>query len=131
METRPLGPADHAAIEGLHDTAGLDYRMPDLNSPLFVLKHGAYENGRLVGAAGLRIQAEAYLWLDPQAPVELRYEVVLALSRSLAEAAWRVGLDCVVAWLPPGLPQKFKNLLVKLGWSPDRDGWQSWTKEIR
>lgn len=110
---------------------GFDYRMPDLADPLFVLKHGVEQDGALVGAAGLRLQAEAYLWLDPTASVALRYRVVLALSRSLAEAAWRVGLDCAIAYLPPGLPRSFTRLLSKLGWSRDRAGWEPWSKPIK
>ena len=131
MESRDLDDADFSVVAEMHAKMGLDYKMPDLASPLFVLKHGVHDdNGQLVGAAALRVQAETYLWLDPSASVAVRYRVVLALSRSLAEAAWRVGIDCVVAYLPPGLPRSFQRLLTKLGWSRDRAGWQSWSKPI-
>jgi hypothetical protein len=130
VETSDLLSTDFSKVEAMHKEMGFDYKMPDLSSPLFVLKHAVIDDGKLVGAAALRVQAEAYLWLDTSQPVSVRYRVVLALSKSLAEAAWRVGIDCVVAWLPPGLPRSFQKLLRKLGWLPDREGWQSWTKPI-
>lgn len=131
MQSRPLSEDDLELLQHLHTSSGFDYQLPDLRSPLFVAKRGVYERGRLVGAGGLRLQAEAYLWLDPALPVRVRYQVVLLLSRSLAEAAWRVGVDFVVAALPPGLPSSFKRLLTRLGWSRDRDGWEHWSKPIK
>lgn len=127
-----LAPGDFDAVRRLHEKSGFDYIMPDLASPLFVVKYAAKDpEGRVLGAAGLRVQAETYLWLDPDLPVRVRYRVVLQLSRVVTAEAWRVGLDCLAAWLPPSLPRSFRRLLVKLGWGRDRDGWDSWSKEIR
>lgn len=131
LEAEELLPSDKSEVERLHKEMGFDYVMPDLDSPLFVIKRVLRdEQGRILGAAGLRLQAETYLWLDSKAPVAVRYKVVAALSFSVFQAAWRVGIDCLVAWLPPGLPDSFKRLLTRFGWSADRAGWQSWTKFI-
>lgn len=121
---------DLEQIVRIHESSQFDYKMPDLSSPLFIVKQVCRDGGRVLGAYGLRVQAETYLWLDPEMPLRLKYEVILGLSRSLALEAWRVGVDCAVAWLPPNIPPSFCRLLGHLGWSSDRKGWQSWSKEI-
>lgn len=121
---------DKAQIEALHKKMGFDYKMPDLDSPLFVTKKVIKEGERVLGAAGLRLEAEAYLWLDPSLPIGVRYKLVHALAFALAREAWRVGLDCVVAYLPPGLPRSFQKLITKLGFSRLREGWEPWGKSI-
>lgn len=129
MQPQPLSASDFSQVEKFHKKMGFDYRMPDLSSPLFVVKHGVYdENGQLLGAAAVRLQAEAYLWVDTNLPNRVRLELIYALSRSLAVETWRAGLDCVVAYLPPNLPKSFKQLLKRLGWLPDREGWQNWSR---
>ena len=129
MQPQNLQPSDYDAVRALHDRAGFDYKFPDLTSPLFIVKHGVYdENGQLLGAAAVRLQAEAYLWIDIALPNRVRLELIYALSRSLAVETWRAGLDCVVAYLPPNLPKSFKRLLKRLGWLPDREGWQNWSR---
>lgn len=130
MKVGELQPGDKEAIEQIHDAMGFDYKMPDLDAPQFVAKQVVKKGDRVLGAAGLRLQAEAYLWLDPSLSVGVRYKVVHALAFALAREAWRVGLDCVVAYIPPGLPATFKKLLNKLGWTPSRSGWEPWGKEI-
>ena len=124
--------SDQSDIAALHAKMGFDYKMPDLDSPLFVAKEVIRDaRGQVLGAAALKLEAEAYLWLDPSLPISVRYKVVHALAFRLAREAWRVGLDCVVAYLPPGLPSSFKKLLTKLGWTPSRPGWEPWGKEIK
>lgn len=130
MDPKPLKPSDYSQVAKFHSDMGFDYKL-DLESPLFVIKHGVYdENGRLLGAGALRLQAEAYLWLDTSLSNRVRLELVYALSRSLAVEAWRAGLDCVVAYLPPNIPKSFKRLLKRLNWLPDRDGWQNWSRYL-
>lgn len=123
--------SDFAQVRELHEKMGHDYTFPDLTSPLVLVKQVARVRGKVVGAAALRLQAETFLWLDMKASRALRLEIVLALSRALVAEAWRVGLDCLVAWLPPGLSHSFHSTLKKrLGWLPARDGWITWYKDI-
>jgi len=132
MQPEDMTPFDREQVRALHEKMGFDYRMPDLESPLFLVKQVVRdERGRVIAACGLRLQAETYLWLDTQLPIEVRCKVVRDLARSVVSEAWRAGLDCLVAWLPPGLPATFRNFLTKrLGWQPVRKGWESWTLPV-
>jgi len=132
MKIEDMTPWDVADVERLHNRSGFDYVLPDLSSPLFVVKQVVRDDeGRIVAACGLRLQAETYLWVDNDIPNDVRSKAVVDLSRSIVAAAWRVGLDCLVAWLPPGLPKSFHNFLVKrLGWKPDRKGWHTWSLPV-
>jgi len=80
-------------------------------------------NSRILGAAFLRLTAEAYLLLDPRAgtPRE-RWQWLLALHEAARRDAWRRGLEDVHAWLPPPIAQKFGRRLARLGWRRD-DAW--------
>lgn len=118
-------------VARIHAQMGYDYKMPNLASPLFVaLRAAKNKQGHIVGAAGLRLQAEAYLWLDPSAGVAEKLRAMLELHRELLIDALALGVDCVVAYLPPKLPRSFRFLLQKLGWSRDRSGWKSWSRQI-
>lgn len=126
-----LDPSDYESVRLLHEKSAIDYKFPDLTSPLVTVRQVVRDkDGRILGAAALRLQAETFLWLDKDLPRKVRLRVVLALSRSMAVEAWRVGLDCVVACLPPGLPRSFLNTLETLGWKPTRDKWQHFVKEL-
>lgn len=131
MQVKKLASSDFVAVERLHEKSAFDYKMPDLSSSLFKTKQGIWQGDRLIGAAALRLQAETYLWLDPDLPVRVRYKVIVALSEAIVSVAWRMGLDCLSAWLPPGLPPSFHKFLKKLGWLPDRHGWEPWSNIIR
>lgn len=80
-------------------------------------------NSRLLGAAFLRLTAEAYLLLDPRAgtPRE-RWQWLLALHEAARRDAWQRGLEDVHAWLPPPIAQNFGRRLERLGWRRD-DSW--------
>lgn len=80
-------------------------------------------NCRILGAAFLRLTAEAYLLLDPRAgtPRE-RWQWLLALHEAARRDAWLRGLEDVHAWLPPRIAQKFGRRLERLGWRRD-DSW--------
>ena len=128
MRAYRLKESDYAEVEAIHERTGFDYKMPNLGT--FYIKRGVRVNGKLVGAYGLKLQAETYLWLDPRASVATRYRVVLELSRSLCSVAYRTGIDCLVAYLPPDLPRPFVKLMQKLGWSRDREGWHSYSRSV-
>ena len=80
-------------------------------------------NSRILGAALLRLTAEAYLLLDPSAgtPRE-RWQWLLALHEAARRDAWQRGLEDAHAWLPPPIAQKFGRRLERLGWRRD-DAW--------
>jgi hypothetical protein len=145
MRIREYGEGDLAALRAIHAKQGFEYALPDLSNPLFVTKlvlaagdaKDQEENCRrdagasretILGAALLRLTAEAYLLLDPRAgtPRE-RWQWLLALHAAAERDAWQRGLEDVHAWLPPPIARKFGKRIERLGWI--RDG--TWTPYCR
>ncbi|HYL83231.1 MAG TPA: hypothetical protein VE263_03275 [Candidatus Angelobacter sp.] len=159
MLIREYTQGDLSALRAIHAAQGFEYAIPDLSNPLFVTKlvlsdapvapgfspasataesesKSAAQNGspsqdRIVGAALLRLTAEAYLLLDPRAgtPRE-RWQWLLALHEAARRDAWQRGLEDVHAWLPPPIAQKFGRRLERLGWRRD-DAWTPYCKRLK
>jgi len=91
---------------------------------------GTVPPGSIIGAALLRLTAEAYLLLDPRAgtPRE-RWQWLLALQAAAERDAWRRGLEDVHAWLPPPIAGKFGKRIARLGWRRD-DAWTPYCKRL-
>ena len=157
MQIREYQESDLAALRAIHASQGFEYALPDLRNPLFVtklvlfdeniappfraasvplnelrdtgLKPGATKE-RILGAAFLRLTAEAYLLLDPRAgtPRE-RWQWLLALHAAAERDAWQRGLEDVHAWLPPPIAKKFGKRVERLGWLRD-DAWTPYCKKL-
>jgi len=160
MRIREYTEQDLSALRAIHAAQGFEYALPDLRNPLFVtklvlfdenvappfraasvplsdeaasrdagLKPGAARE-RILGAAFLRLTAEAYLLLDPRAgtPRE-RWQWLLALHAAAERDAWQRGLEDVHAWLPPPIAKKFGKRLARLGWLRD-DAWTPYCKRL-
>jgi hypothetical protein len=86
--------------------------------------------GKTIGAAFLRLTAEAYLLLDPRAgtPRE-RWQWLLALHAAAERDAWQRGLEDVHGWLPPPIAKKFGKRIARLGWLRD-DAWTPYCKRF-
>jgi hypothetical protein len=129
LSIREYDEQDLESLRAIHARQGFAYALPDLSNPLFVTKLVLSEtdqdskNEKILGAALLRLTAEAYLLLDPKAgsPRD-RWQALLALHGAAHRDAWRRGLEDVHAWLPPGLEKKFGKRIERLGWVRD-DGW--------
>lgn len=129
LRIREYGEQDLESLRAIHARQGFSYAVPDLSNPLFVTKLVLSEadqnskNEKILGAALLRLTAEAYLLLDPKAgsPRD-RWQALLALHAAARRDAWRRGLEDVHAWLPPGLEKKFGKRIERLGWVRD-DAW--------
>jgi hypothetical protein len=91
---------------------------------------GAEADREVIGAALLRLTAEAYLLLDPRAgsPRE-RWQWLLALHQATERDAWQRGLEDVHAWLPPPIANKFGKRIARLGWQRD-DIWTPYCKKL-
>jgi hypothetical protein len=139
MRVREFTESDLDALRAIHAAQGFDYAFPDLRNPLFVTRlviaeeaepsqEGAKE--KIIGAALLRLTAEAYLLLDPKAgtPRE-RWQWLLALHAAAERDAWQRGLDDVHAWLPPPIAKKFGRRLERLGWLRDNT-WTPYCKRL-
>jgi len=145
MQIREYHENDLAALRAIHAAQGFDYSLPDLSTPLFVTKlvlaneddaqprkQSQLEAGatKILGAAFLRLTAEAYLLLDPGlgTPRE-RWQWLLALHAAAERDAWQRGLEDVHAWLPPPIAQKFGKRIRRLGWLRD-DTWTPYCKRL-
>ncbi|MGC1418032.1 MAG: hypothetical protein WA817_22280 [Candidatus Acidiferrum sp.] len=146
MLIREYRESDLAALRAIHAAQGFDYPLPDLSNPLFVTKLVLSEpasegsdakrdlqsrrDEKIIGAALLRLTAEAYLLLDPKAgtPSE-RWQWLLGLHAATERDAWRRGLEDVHAWLPPPIARKFGKRIAQLGWRRD-DTWTPYCKRL-
>jgi hypothetical protein len=153
MEIRAYEKRDLDALRRIHAAQGFSYPFPDLKNPLFLTKlvstscrDGAQQccapkggdcdascasPSGVVGAAFLRLTAEAFLLLDPNvgSPRE-RWEWLLHLHAATEREAGRQGLEDVHAWLPPQISGKFGKRLAQLGWIRD-DTWTPYCKRLR
>jgi len=121
MQVREYKDSDVAQLKAIHARQGFDYAFPDLANPLFITKLVVEDTDEtILGAALLRLTAEAYLLLDPKAgaPRE-RWQSLLALHAATHRDAWQRGLEDVHAWLPPSIATKFGRRLQRLGWLRD------------
>jgi hypothetical protein len=130
MLVREYQQSDLAHLRAIHAAQGFDYALPDLSNPLFVTKKILANDGAIVGAALLRLTAEAYLLLDPRAGTpRQRWQCLLALHAAAERDAWQRGLEDVHAWLPPPIARKFGKRLARLGWIRD-DTWTPYCKRL-
>src|SRR5258708_37607275 len=119
MKIRAYEESDLEALRAIHARQGFGYAFPDLGDPLFLTKLvlGREEGGKgIAGAALLRLTAEAYLLLDPDAgsPRE-KWEYLMALHETTRRDAVVRGLEDVHAWLPAAIAGKFGQGLRRLG----------------
>lgn len=129
MTAQTLTPEQYRAARELHGKAGMDYKLPDLDSPLLIVKKAVTdETGKLLGFCVLRLTAECMLLLDPDQRPEEKMEVMTALSPSVIGEAYAHGLDDVVSALPNDVETRFAKRLRELGWNRDRDGWHHWSR---
>jgi hypothetical protein len=142
MYVRHYTEQDFDALRAIHTAQGFDYKLPDLGNPLFVtklvltgekLEPSGVTTTRaetILGAALLRLTAEAYLLLDPHAgtPRE-RWHWLMALHAAAERDAWHRGLEDVHAWLPPPIAKKFGKRMERLGWVRD-DAWTPYCKRL-
>ncbi len=130
VEIRDCRPSDLERIREIHESTEIDYRFPNLQSALFVVKKVLTVDGVVRQAIGCYLQAEGYLWADQSdwADPEQKLVAIQALEQAGLRELFRVGVDCAVIWLPPGMT-RFGERLVEMGWSKDRDGWRTYSKQ--
>ena len=141
MFVREYRESDLDELRAIHAAQGFDYPLPDLSNPLFVTKlilseaEGKSANcpppqKKIIGAALLRLTAEAYLLLDPKAGTPRdRWRWLLGLHAATERDAWQRGLEDVHAWLPPRIARKFGRRIERLGWRRD-DSWTPYCKRL-
>ncbi len=139
MQIRQYHDTDLQSLRAIHAAQGFAYPLPNLNDPLFVTKIILTDSDfaappssaeKIRGAAFLRLTAEAYLLLDPQAGTPHdRWRALLTLHAATERDAAQRGLEDVHAWLPPPIAKKFGSRLTRLGWLRD-DTWTPYCKKL-
>lgn len=121
MQIREYKESDLEQLKAIHARQGFDYPFPDLSNPLFVSRLLLSQNdGKILGAALLRLTSEAYLLLDPnEGSPRDRWQSLVTLHFATHRDAWRRGLEDVHAWLPPQIATRFGRRLQCLGWIRD------------
>jgi hypothetical protein len=120
---------DFEAIKALHDATEIDYKMPDLNSSLFLVTKVMEFDGVIRLAVGAYIQCELYLWIDKTdwATPEEKFSAIKQIEKNLIRELWLKGVDEAVLYLPPGMGA-FGRRLEQLGFAKGRDGWLHYNK---
>src|SRR5258708_37909336 len=113
MKIREYGESDLEGLRAIHARQGFGYAFPDLGNPLFLTKLvlGKEEGGKgIAGAALLRLTAEAYLLLDPDAgsPRE-KWQWLLGLHEATRRDALARGLGDGHALRPPALAKRIRK----------------------
>jgi hypothetical protein len=134
MRVRQYVESDEHPLRKIHAAQDFPYAFPNLRNPLFltkiVLTDGGADNETVVGAALLRLTAEAYLLLDPQQGTpRQRWQALLALHSAAQLDAQQRGLEDVHAWLPPRIANTFGRRIKRLGWRRD-DEWTPYCKRF-
>lgn len=124
---------DLPRVKELHERMGLDYRLPDLQSPLFIIRKVVEVDGQIVAITAARVEAELYLFVDHEvADPEQRWDALQRLNDSVMdEAYWSKGLDNCVLWCPVEVEKSFGKRLTALGFSRDREGFHSWSRPTK
>ena len=120
---------DAQAIKYIHESQKFDYALPDINSPLVLVKKVREVDGRIVGAMLLRITCETYLFVEGSPEAKARS--ILELQPEVLKEAYRKGLSDIICVLPPEIASEFGPVMEdeRLGWSRDRD-WPMYSREI-
>jgi hypothetical protein len=131
MIIRDLQPSDLGHVAEIHAKMGMDYALPDLQSPLcLVQKVATDDDGKILGISVLRLEAECYLLLDPELTARSKVDTMLNLQPEVLRSGWEKGLENVVAWIPEDVERRFQRRLKQLGWSRDRTEWHSWSRPL-
>jgi hypothetical protein len=131
MTVRDYTDVDKQAVAQLHRDMGMDYLLPDLDSPLFIVrKVYVNDSGRVIGTEFLKLQAEAYLMLDCTLDTVEKTRVIAHLSHAVEREAYNRGIDTLAAYIPEDISNKFTKRLNLLGWDKARKGWITWFREL-
>lgn len=127
---RDYRPSDLAAIKAIHEASGIDYKLPNVSSPIFLVKKVIEVDGVIRAAGAAYIQVELYLWLDKSdwGDPEQKLAAIQTLDQEIIEQCWLQGVECAVLWLPPGMGRFGERLTKQLGFHKDRDGWVTYSK---
>lgn len=131
MKIRSYTDDDNPKVRAMHAAMGLDYRLPDLNSPMVPDCQVCEQDGRVVAVAALKLEAETYLWVDPNAAPAEKWLAIRMLMKVLARNALAMGIEQMVSYVPACLKSRFIKRMLTLGWEKPRDGWTPMVYEVK
>ena len=124
---RDYEPEDLQDVISIHKNQGFDYPLPDLTSPLILIKKVREVNGQVVGAMFLRITAETFLLVDGSPVAKGRS--IEELQPEVIRAAWEKGLNDIVCVVPPEIETDFSPVLTRMGWAKERP-WPLYSRSV-
>ena len=129
----PSDPLARLTLEHIHRESGFDYQFPrELETPRFPVKRAVVDNkNNVLAVAALKVEAEAYLWMDHGAGTPgTRNEALHLLNADVAHRARAIGFDQVHCALPPEIAERFGKRLEELNWKLARP-WPLYVFQLR
>jgi hypothetical protein len=132
VEVRDIDDSDLESVEALHRSTGQDFALPDLSSPLVIVKKAILdEAGKVIGFGCIKIMGEAVMSLSPDlSPIECM-RAMEALQPPILTDAYNQGLDEVEARIHSETEQPFLKRLKQLGWARDRSALNPWSRKTK
>lgn len=122
--------SDFEVVKAIHEYTGIDYKFPNLDSALFLVKKVIEVEGVVRQVVAAYIQVEYYLFADKTewGTPEQKLECIRKLDKAVTEECWLKGVDEAVLYLPPGMERFGERLTEDFGFNKARDGWVHYTK---
>jgi hypothetical protein len=127
MLVRPYTEADLDTFKRIHADSKLDYKMPNLASPLFIVRTVIERAGRPTTLLAGKIDVETYLMTSGTAAERLE-DIEAAQERFLADL-WEKGIDNCYCGVPASVNRHFGKHMERLGWERGRPGWINWFRD--
>lgn len=118
--------ADLMHFERIHEASELDYKFPDLSSPLFICKTVIERAGKPTTLIAGRLEVETYL-MSSGGPAD-KWEDIRLAQPAYMQTLWEKGIDSSYCVVPPEVDKHFAKRMRSLGWQPARN-WFPWTRE--
>lgn len=129
MIVRPFTEADLEAFRKIHAASGLDYRFPDLRSPLFLNKTVVERDNKPTTLLAARLTVETYLVTSGNA--RERLEDIEAVQPVWLAELWSKGIDDAYCGVPKSVDRHFRKHMERLGWERGRPGWVNYFRDTQ
>lgn len=128
MNVRAYTEADLETFRRVHADSKLDYRFPDLDSPLFIVKTVVERAGKPTTLLAGHLTVETYLMTSGNAQERLE-DIEAAQPAWLAEL-WSKGIDDAYCGVPKSVDRHFRKHMLNLGWETGRPDWHNYFRSV-
>jgi hypothetical protein len=125
---RPFTQSDLDAFRKIHAASGLDYRFPDLSSPLFLNKTVIERDGKPTTLLAGKIDIEAYLMTSGTA--KERLEDIEMVQPVFLRELWLQGIDSAYCGVPKSVDRHFRKHMERLGWERGRPEFVNYFRNV-